>query len=51
MQRQEVPLVNPFLTGVKMDVGELAWTKAADFLDRVQKIVLSATNVSILVPW
>ncbi|CAL9004811.1 unnamed protein product [Prunus brigantina] len=30
-----VPLVNAFLTGVKIDAGELARTKATDFSDRV----------------
>ncbi|CAL2228492.1 unnamed protein product [Prunus armeniaca] len=44
MHRQEVPLVNAFLTGVKIDAGELARTKATDFSDRVQKTVLSAAN-------
>ncbi|CAL8168708.1 unnamed protein product [Prunus armeniaca] len=34
MHRQEVPLVNAFLTGVKIDAGELARTKATDFSDR-----------------
>ncbi|CAL2246823.1 unnamed protein product [Prunus armeniaca] len=44
MHRQEVPLVNAFLTGVKIDAGELARTKATDFSDRMQKTVLSAAN-------
>ncbi|CAL2228603.1 unnamed protein product [Prunus armeniaca] len=44
MHRQEVPLVNAFLTGVKIDAGELARTKATDFSDRVQKTVLSTAN-------
>ncbi|CAL9019594.1 unnamed protein product, partial [Prunus brigantina] len=48
MHRQEVPLVNAFLTGVKIDAGELARTKATDFSDRVQKTVLSTANVSSL---
>lgn len=51
MHRQKVPLVNAFLTEVKMDVGELAQTKATGFSDRVQKSILSTANVSILVPW
>ncbi|CAL2236042.1 unnamed protein product [Prunus armeniaca] len=34
MHRQEVPLVNAFLTGVKIDAGEFARTKATDFSDR-----------------
>ncbi|CAL2276956.1 unnamed protein product [Prunus armeniaca] len=44
MHRQEVPLVNAFLTGVKIDAGELTRTKATDFSDRVQKTVLSTAN-------
>ncbi|CAL9000502.1 unnamed protein product [Prunus brigantina] len=40
----EVPLVNAFLTSVKIDAGELARTKATDFSDRVQKTVLSTAN-------
>ncbi|CAL2271279.1 unnamed protein product [Prunus armeniaca] len=44
MHRQEVPLVNTFLTGVKIDAGELAQTKATDFSDRVQKTVISTAN-------
>lgn len=36
MHRHEVPLVNAFLTGVKIDVRELAHTKATDFSDRVR---------------
>ncbi|CAL9020580.1 unnamed protein product [Prunus brigantina] len=47
MHRQEVPLVNAFLTGVKIDAGELARTKATDFSDRVQKTVLSIANVMV----
>lgn len=43
--------MNAFLTRVKIDAGELAWTKATDFSDRVQKSVLSAANISILAPW
>ncbi|CAL8174645.1 unnamed protein product [Prunus armeniaca] len=44
MHRQEVPLVNAFLTWVKIDAGELTRTKATDFSDRVQKTVLSIAN-------
>ncbi|CAL2237943.1 unnamed protein product [Prunus armeniaca] len=44
MHRQEVPLVNAFLTGVKIDAGELARTKVTDFSNRVQKTVLSIAN-------
>ncbi|CAL2229465.1 unnamed protein product [Prunus armeniaca] len=44
MHRQEVPLVNAFLIGVKIDAWELARTKATDFSDWVQKTVLSAAN-------
>ncbi|CAL2253854.1 unnamed protein product [Prunus armeniaca] len=44
MHRQEVPLVNAFLTGVKIDARELARTKATDFSDRVQKTVLFTAN-------
>lgn len=51
MRRQEVPLVNAFLTRVKMDVKERARTKVTNFSDWVQKSVMSATNISILGPW
>ncbi|CAL2270716.1 unnamed protein product [Prunus armeniaca] len=44
MHHQEVPLVNAFLTGVKIVAGELARTRATDFSDRVQKTVLSTAN-------
>ncbi|CAL8107473.1 unnamed protein product [Prunus armeniaca] len=44
MHRQEVPLVNTFLTRVKIDAGELARTKATNFSDRVQKTVLYTPN-------
>ncbi|CAL8150904.1 unnamed protein product [Prunus armeniaca] len=44
MHHQEVPLVNAFLTGVKIDGRELARTKATDFSDRVQKTVLFTAN-------
>ncbi|CAL2270434.1 unnamed protein product [Prunus armeniaca] len=37
MHRQEVPLVNAFLTRVKMDAGELTQTKATNFSNRVEK--------------
>ncbi|KAI5339552.1 hypothetical protein L3X38_018824 [Prunus dulcis] len=40
----EVLLVIAFFIEVKIDVGELAQTKATDFSDYVQKIVLSTTN-------
>lgn len=46
MHSQPVPLVNAFLIGVKIDVGELAHTKATSFSNRVQKTVLSSANVS-----
>lgn len=46
MHHHEVSQVNAFLTEVKMDAGELAQTKATDFSDRVQKTILSSTNVS-----
>ncbi|CAL9000888.1 unnamed protein product [Prunus brigantina] len=35
LPHQEVPLVNAFLTGVKIDAGVLARTKATDFSDRL----------------
>ncbi|CAL9028375.1 unnamed protein product [Prunus brigantina] len=37
MHRQEVPIVNAFLTGVKTGAGELIRTKTMDFLDQVHK--------------
>lgn len=46
LHREEVPLVNAFLTEVKIDAGEVAQTKAISFSYSVQKTILSSTNVS-----
>ncbi|XP_020425735.1 uncharacterized protein LOC109950606 [Prunus persica] len=42
MHRQEVPLVNVFLEGVKSDPEALARTPAASFIDRAQKTILTS---------
>ncbi|BBH06351.1 hypothetical protein Prudu_017987 [Prunus dulcis] len=42
MHRQEVPLVNVFLEGVKSDPEALARTPASSFIDRAQKTILTS---------
>ncbi|BBH05357.1 hypothetical protein Prudu_016722 [Prunus dulcis] len=42
MHRQEVPLVNVFLEGVKSDPEALAKTPASSFVDRAQKTILTS---------
>ncbi|VVA35892.1 PREDICTED: LOC110768041 isoform, partial [Prunus dulcis] len=42
MHRQEVPLVNVFLEGVKSDPEALAKTPASSFIDRAQKTILTS---------
>ena len=47
MHRQEVPLVNVFLEGVKSDPEALARTPASSFIDRAQKTILTSAYVSV----
>ncbi|BBG99073.1 hypothetical protein Prudu_008651 [Prunus dulcis] len=42
MHRQEVPLINVFLEGVKSDPEALARTPASSFIDRAQKTILTS---------
>ncbi|XP_021803240.1 uncharacterized protein LOC110747360 [Prunus avium] len=42
MHRQEIPLVNVFLEGVKSDPEALAKTQASNFADRAQKTILTS---------
>ena len=47
MHRQEVPLVNVFLEGVKSAPEALARTPASSFIDRAQKTILTSAYVSV----
>lgn len=46
MHRQEVPLVNVFLEGVKNDPEALARTQTSSFAERAQKTILTSAYVS-----
>ncbi|VVA41041.1 PREDICTED: LOC109950577, partial [Prunus dulcis] len=44
MHRQEVPLVNVFLEGVKSDPEALARTPASSYIDQTQKTIISTAH-------
>lgn len=46
MHRQEVPLVNVFLKGVKSDPEALTRTQTSSFAERVQNTILTPAYVS-----
>lgn len=48
MHRQEVPLANVFLEGVKSDLETLARTQTSSFAEQAQKTILTSAYVSYL---